>query len=308
MKKNFLKKIASISLTLEQKGFVKESQHVNSLFKKMSATSDPLYFTNQTNKSSSGNDDTWLNPNVVVSQKNMISNFKLMIEKGMSREQIVQSIYAPLNEQVLAKELIALIDFYKEKEIFERRQIPPEIISKAVKQRYEEILNAAKYEHDLFEKVYPQLSKEVNYVNEKKISQLPIYKQIADTKDQLEKLLQQAQNESSATGVGAFLKAENVLGTFNEANKVIEALKSKMDASNESFEQKKLLKSKFQEVKKIFDAIIEIGTKLDPEWSKNWQTYSTNFEIAAGNYLNLNADYNKQYFEGMEEYRKNKGY
>jgi hypothetical protein len=104
------------------------------------------------------------------------------------------------------------------------------------------------------------------------------------------------------------LKKENVFGTWNEANSVINDLKNEMTTSNNTFEEKKLLKETLLNVKKVFDAIIDICEKVDSNAAQNFKTYSQNFAIEVDNYLNMNADYNEQFFKGMEEYRKQKGY
>ena len=65
---------------------------------------------------------------------------------------------------------------------------------------------------------------------------------------------------------------------------------------------------KFSQILYLFKSIISLCERVDSQTAANLKSYSTNFEIEINNYLNLSEDYNKQYFEGMEEYRKNKGY
>jgi len=301
MKNLFLKKIANIALNLESNGFIKESSDVKRLLIKLSETTDPLYYTKQTE--TTGDDPVWLSENSVASPKATIAGFKKMMMDGMSKEEIEKSISAKISDEFLERYFRNLA-----KQLLPYEEQYPGYIKKTSEQMYANFNNEVKYELNLLNQVYPSLVRETDYIKEQTASKIPIYGFVKIAKEKLTKLLDQAEQEFSATGIGALLKKENVFGTWNEANSVINDLKNEMTTSNNTFEEKKLLKETFLNVKKVFDAIIDICEKVDSNAAQNFKTYSQNFAIEVDNYLNMNADYNEQFFKGMEEYRKQKGY
>ena len=229
MKKNFFKKIASISSTLEQQGFVKESQQVNLLLEKIAATTDPLYYSKQIETGSAGDDPMQISTNLVVSPEAIVSNFKKQIESGEDYNTIKKSILAQISDEFLQR-------YYENLKIHLRpyEQQFPGYTNKAIKQHYRNAVDTVNYELNLLNKVYSQLAKEVNYTNEAQISETPIINDINETNTKMQILLEQAEKEFSATGMGQLFKKENVFGTWKEANNLINDLKQKMNSSSDN--------------------------------------------------------------------------